>query len=123
MALCTMVVSGGYFFSKRCVKYEFDLIINGSKRLTNFLHVRWSKANAVDTNLNHIILLYLQLKASLDMIGKLHINNEWNHAEISLVKNSGEDMKWMRLHVQEQKTNMADIQIINPEVTIEGKEN
>nr|WIL60004.1 nodulation protein [Melilotus officinalis] len=120
MALCTVVVSGGCFLSKRCLQYEFDLIINGSQRLTNFFHVRWSKTNAVDTNLDHIILLDLRLKASLDMIGKLCIKNGWNHAEISLVKNGGEDMKWMRLHVREQKTNMEDIQIINPDVATEG---
>ncbi|PNY10327.1 disease resistance protein (TIR-NBS-LRR class) [Trifolium pratense] len=100
MALSVAVVAGGCYCSKCCLKCDFDLIINGSKRLTNFLH----------------------LKASLDMIGKLRIMNGWNHAEISLVKHSGQDMKWMRLHVQEQKTSMADIQIINPKVTIEGKE-
>ncbi|XP_045810953.1 disease resistance protein Roq1-like [Trifolium pratense] len=122
MALSVAVVAGGCYCSKCCLKCDFDLIINGSKRLTNFLHVSWSKTNAIDTNLNHIILLDLQLKASLDMIGKLRIMNGWNHAEISLVKHSGQDMKWMRLHVQEQKTSMADIQIINPKVTIEGKE-
>jgi hypothetical protein len=31
-------------------------------------------------------------------------------------------VKWKRLHVQEQKTNMEDIQIINPDVAKEGKE-
>ncbi|GAU42555.1 hypothetical protein TSUD_240310 [Trifolium subterraneum] len=122
MALSVAVVAGGCYCSKCCLKCDFDLIINGSKRLTNFLHVSWSKTNAIDTNLNHIILLDLHLKASLDMIGKLHIKNGWNRVEISLVKNSGQDIKWMRLHVREQKTSMEDIQIINPKVAIEGKE-
>ncbi|CAI8587884.1 unnamed protein product [Vicia faba] len=121
MALSTMVVSGGCFFSKVRLKYEFDLVINGSQRLTKFLHVRWSKANAFDTNLNHIILLELRLKASLDMTGKLCIKNGWNHAEISLT-NKGEYMKWMRLHVWEQKSNTADVHAIYPDVAIEGKE-
>lgn len=121
VALSTMIVSGGCFFSKHRLKYEFDLIINGSQRLTNFLRVRWSKANAFDTNLNHIILLELRLKASLDMTGKLFIKNGWNHAEISLT-NKGEYMEWMRLHVWEQKSNMADVETINPDVATEGKE-
>ncbi|PNY04073.1 disease resistance protein (TIR-NBS-LRR class) [Trifolium pratense] len=43
--------------------------------------------------------LSVALKASLDMIGKLRIKNGWNHAEISLVKNCGQDMKWMKLHI------------------------
>lgn len=59
-------------------------------------------------------MLDLRLKTSLGMIGKLHIKNGWKHAEISLVKNGGEDMKWMRLHVRDEKSRMADIQIINP---------
>lgn len=119
MALSTVVVvSGGLYFSKCCVKYEFDLIING-KHLKNFFHVRWSKMNAFGRNLDHIILLNLRFKANLDMIGELNIKNGWNHAEISLAKN---DVKWKRLHVQEQKTNMEDIQIINPDDAKEGKE-
>jgi hypothetical protein len=86
MALSTVVVVlVGLYFSKCCVKYEFDLIING-KQLKNFLHVRWSKMNAFGRNINHIILLNLRLKANLDMIGELHIKNGWNHAEILLAK-------------------------------------
>jgi hypothetical protein len=55
----------------------------------------------------------LQLKTSLDMIGKLHIKHGWNHAEISLVNNDGEDMRWIT------KINMEDVEIINPEVEID----
>jgi len=36
MALCTVVASGGCFISQPSVKYEFDVIINGSQRLTKF---------------------------------------------------------------------------------------
>jgi hypothetical protein len=61
----------------------------------------------------------LQLKTSLDMIGKIHIKNGCNHAKISLVKNDGEDIRWMILHVRKEKTNMEDIETINPEVEID----
>lgn len=33
------------------------------------------------------------------------------------------DVKWKRVHVREQETNMMDIQIINPAVPIVGEEN
>ncbi|XP_045810954.1 TMV resistance protein N-like [Trifolium pratense] len=122
MALCFVGVLGGSVtnYQKRLVEYNFDLIIDSNQRISNIFHVDWFENSLFDTN--HIFLLDVQLKASLDMIGKLHFENGWNHAEFRLMKNGGEYMKQTRVYVQEQMINMPDIQFINPEVPI-GKEN
>ncbi|RDY11062.1 TMV resistance protein N, partial [Mucuna pruriens] len=100
ITLCVVGVSGGL------LRYEFDLIINSSQRFPNFLHVR--STSVLETN--HTVLFDLRLEFGKGKIEKLYIENGWNHAEISLVNCGGRtNMKWMGVHVHEQKTSMADI--------------
>ncbi|XP_027362786.1 TMV resistance protein N-like [Abrus precatorius] len=86
--------------------YEFDLIINSSQRFPNIVQVR--STSLFQTN--HLIVFDLWLEFGSGKFEKLHTENGWNHAEISLVDGGGKTkMKWMGVHVQEQKTSMPNI--------------
>lgn len=104
------------FVGKRRVEYEFGLIINGKQFFPSF-GIEYAGTSAFDTD--HIILIDLQLKALFGgKIGRLHIENGWNHVEISLLKND-ELLIWMRILVLEQENNMDDIQFINPDIILQ----
>jgi hypothetical protein len=113
MALCLVGVLGCCLYTIRSVEYIFDLIIDRNQRINQIFYVRWFENSLFDTN--HILLLDVQLKASLDM-------NGWNHAELLLIKNRREYMKWTGVYVREQIMNIPNIKFVNPEVPI-GEEN
>jgi hypothetical protein len=98
------------------IEYEFDLIIDGNRRIKNIHNIKWYESSLTDTN--HIILLDVQLKANLDRIGRLHSENGWTRAEFQLVENGGKYMNLTIVHVREQIKNMPDIQFIDPKVPI-----
>jgi hypothetical protein len=120
MALCLVGVLGSCDSTARSVEYIFDLIIDRNQQINNVFYVRWFENSLLDTN--HILLLDVQLKTSLDMIGRIQFENGWNHAELLLMKNRREYMKWTGVYVREQMMNIPNIQFINPEVPI-GEEN
>ncbi|KAK2429051.1 TMV resistance protein N [Trifolium repens] len=104
-------------FLPQCIRYAFNLIIDGNRQIKTTLNVKWYENSLIDTD--HIILLDLQLKAKLDSIGRQYFENGWTHAELLL----GESReKYKNLIVREQINNMPDIQFINPKDPI-GKEN
>jgi hypothetical protein len=120
MALCLVGVLGRCSSKGSSVEYIFNLIIDRNQRSNHIFYVRWFENSLLDTN--HILLLDVQLKVSFDMIGRLQFEDGWHHAELLLMKNGREYMKWWRVYAREQMMNMADILLINPEVPI-GKEN
>jgi hypothetical protein len=69
-------------FLPQCIRYAFNLIIDGNRRIKTTLNVKWYENSLIDTD--HIILLDLQLKAKLDSIGRQYFENGWTSAELQL---------------------------------------
>jgi hypothetical protein len=89
MAICVEVL--GRTFSPVYFEYDFDLIIDGNRRIREILYVKWCEYSLIDTN--HIVLLdVLQINRNHDRVRKLHFENGWTHAEFQLVKLHGEYM-------------------------------
>ncbi|KAL3037080.1 hypothetical protein AAZX31_01G045400 [Glycine max] len=68
---------------------------------------------------NHTILSDLLIEFGSNKFERFLIENKWYSAEISFEDIYGiTDIEWMGVHVQEHKTNMADIQFTEPKLTM-----
>ncbi|RDX94907.1 TMV resistance protein N, partial [Mucuna pruriens] len=97
---------------------KFKLIINGVP-----LFPAITLCQAIRNQTNHIILSDLLPQYVANKFETLHIKNGWNSAEISFF---GYEVityiEWIGVHVQEQKTNMEDIQFTNPDFSVGEKQ-
>ncbi|XP_029127403.1 TMV resistance protein N [Cajanus cajan] len=101
--------AAGLFYSIYDNKWAWRLKVNGVllPRTDGICYI---------TNTNHTVLFDVLF---LWFFHKgLHIKNGWNSAEILFGGYGAKDIEWMGVHVQEQKTNMADIQFTNPDFSM-----
>ncbi|KAF7809128.1 TMV resistance protein N-like [Senna tora] len=118
MALCVVGVldKSGRFPTSR-----FNMLINGIQQF--HFHLRADKMFQAE----HINLLDLQLKFYKGEIGKIYVEDGWNHVELSYRQPCKGDfpqtctlkkgsIKWMGVYVYKQKTSMNNIRFSNPKL-------
>jgi hypothetical protein len=86
--------------------HPVKVIING---ITFFNTLGWKTVNRPRTY--HLHLLHMQVENFNDNMDKALLENKWNHAEVDF----GFPFMYSGIHVLKEKSNMKDIQFINPE--------